>query len=190
MKHVLGRPSVHEFLREVESSRQKATGKLDPRTRGAKGQFFTPVPIAMFMASLFDLEQDTVYLLDAGAGVGSLTAAVAATLCTRDRHPSQVVAAAFENDPVLTPYVTQTLERCRAQCQEAGIRFVAQHAALDFIDFAVYTLSNPLLMRAGRFDAAILNPPYRKINSDSDVRQSLRLVGIETSNLYAAFLAL
>ena len=39
-------------------------------------------------------------------------------------------------------------------------------------------------------DYAILNPPYRKINSDSDHRHLLRKVGIETVNLYSAFVAL
>ena len=41
-----------------------------------------------------------------------------------------------------------------------------------------------------RFDIAIVNPPYKKFRSESRVRQFLRRLGIETSNLYAAFLAL
>src|SRR4029077_4797438 len=40
------------------------------------------------------------------------------------------------------------------------------------------------------FDAAIANPPYRKINTDSSERRALRSVGVETSNLYAGFIAL
>jgi adenine-specific DNA-methyltransferase len=40
------------------------------------------------------------------------------------------------------------------------------------------------------FDAAIVNPPYRKIGTDSPERRSLRQAGIETSNLYAGFIAL
>jgi hypothetical protein len=37
---------------------------------------------------------------------------------------------------------------------------------------------------------AILNPPYKKINSHSEHRLALRRVGIETVNLYSAFVAL
>ncbi len=37
---------------------------------------------------------------------------------------------------------------------------------------------------------AILNPPYKKINNDSLHRRALRQVGIETVNLYTAFVAL
>ncbi|QJE96072.1 SAM-dependent methyltransferase [Luteolibacter luteus] len=40
------------------------------------------------------------------------------------------------------------------------------------------------------FDAAIANPPYRKINTGSPERRSLRSVGVETSNLYTGFIAL
>lgn len=40
------------------------------------------------------------------------------------------------------------------------------------------------------FDAAIANPPYRKISSDSAERRALRSVGVETSNLYSGFIAL
>src|SRR5207249_3084169 len=41
-----------------------------------------------------------------------------------------------------------------------------------------------------RFNAAIVNPPYKKIRSDSSDRTALSNLGIETTNLYTAFLAL
>jgi adenine-specific DNA-methyltransferase len=40
------------------------------------------------------------------------------------------------------------------------------------------------------FTHAILNPPYRKIHSQSNHRLLLRTVGVETVNLYTAFVAL
>src|ERR1022692_4779214 len=40
------------------------------------------------------------------------------------------------------------------------------------------------------FDCAILNPPYRKINAESDARRVLSEAGVEVNNLYSAFLAL
>ncbi|MGH9566057.1 MAG: Eco57I restriction-modification methylase domain-containing protein, partial [Candidatus Angelobacter sp.] len=46
-----------------------------------------------------------------------------------------------------------------------------------------------MFARIQRFDCAILNPPYKNINSDSDTRATLREIGIETSNLYTGFLA-
>ncbi len=39
-------------------------------------------------------------------------------------------------------------------------------------------------------NVAIVNPPYKKINTDSPERMALRSVGLETSNLYTAFVGL
>jgi adenine-specific DNA-methyltransferase len=47
-----------------------------------------------------------------------------------------------------------------------------------------------IYFREKRFTHAILNPPYKKINSMSRHRLLLRQVGIETVNLYSAFVAL
>ena len=41
-----------------------------------------------------------------------------------------------------------------------------------------------------KYTHAILNPPYQKIRSDSAHRAALRHIGVETVNLYAAFVAL
>ena len=46
------------------------------------------------------------------------------------------------------------------------------------------------LANGRRYTHAILNPPYKKLNSDSVHRALIRKVGIETVNLYTAFVAL
>ena len=51
-------------------------------------------------------------------------------------------------------------------------------------------MGDPFSESPPTFDAAIVNPPYRKISSDSPERHALRLAGIETSNLYTGFVAL
>jgi adenine-specific DNA-methyltransferase len=61
----------------------------------------------------------------------------------------------------------------------------------DFIEAAISLVRSDLFgALKTTFNAAILNPPYRKINSDSRTRRLLREAGIETSNLYTGFLAL
>ena len=56
----------------------------------------------------------------------------------------------------------------------------------DFIEEAV----NAIQFQKYDFTHAILNPPYKKIGSNSSARLFLRSVGIETVNLYSAFVAL
>ena len=182
--------SAPVLLRRVEELRLEATRKLDPSRRVELGQFLTPAPIAKFMASMCEARRASIRLLDAGAGVGSLTAAVVAEVCARDHHPIKVSACAYELDRVLVEYLRQTMNLCQQLCAQVGVQFDSEIKPVDFIHSAVSTLRAPLFEEAGQFDLAILNPPYRKINSDSDVRQELRSAGIETSNLYTWFVSL
>ncbi len=69
--------------------------------------------------------------------------------------------------------------------------FAANIFQEDFIHAAVESLSGNLFSKPlNRYTHAILNPPYKKINSSSAHRLALRRVGIETVNLYSAFVAL
>ena len=78
--------SVPLLLRRVEELRLEGTRKLDPPRRVELGQFLTPAPIGKFMASMCEARRASIRLLDAGAGVGSLTAAVLADVCTREHQ--------------------------------------------------------------------------------------------------------
>ncbi|MBI3836857.1 MAG: Eco57I restriction-modification methylase domain-containing protein [Planctomycetia bacterium] len=154
------------------------------------GQFLTPPQVAQFMASLLEPRTDHVGLLDPGAGVGSLSAAMVAELCNRQQRPKSISLTAYELDGDLAGYLRQTVEECERSCERAGIGFSADVIQGDFIRAGVEMLADRRLLESDRkeFACAILNPPYRKINSQSDTRRILRAVGIETSNLYAAFL--
>ena len=154
----------------IDELRREANAKLDPKKKGALGQFMTPFNIAEFMASLFTKKTNSI-LLDAGAGIGSLTIAASKVL-----ELSQVEA--WEVDPVMQSYLQSNLEGLAVPYQIHKEDFI--HDSVDRIQFET----------GKKFTHAILNPPYKKINSSSDHRQALRKVGIETVNLYTAFLAL
>jgi adenine-specific DNA-methyltransferase len=58
----------------------------------------------------------------------------------------------------------------------------------DFVSAAVDQLHDGLFATAENgFTHVILNPPYKKINGRTPTRRMLNAAGIETSNLYAAF---
>ncbi|KAB8140742.1 SAM-dependent methyltransferase [Chloroflexia bacterium SDU3-3] len=177
------------FTTRIDQRRLAASSILDPKLRAERGQFLTPGPIARFMASLFQPATEAIHLLDAGAGVGSLTAAAVATLCQQTPAPRTIAATAYEIDHQLTPYLEETLADCAALCAERHVRFASSLRSTDFIAHG----AQQLFMRTAAeatFTHAILNPPYRKITTHSADRQHLRSIGIETSNLYAGFLAL
>jgi adenine-specific DNA-methyltransferase len=166
--------------------------RIAPERRTEMGQFFTPAPIARFMAALSETTADEVLLLDPGAGIGSLSAARIARACGRKRPPKRIRLTAYEADREIIPYLSRTVDDCAALCKSVGVEFEADVLEADFIQAAVDAIADrPLIdapTAAASFNCAILNPPYRKLNSQSETRRALRSVEIETSNLYTAFL--
>lgn len=185
-------PSPERLLDRADFVRVEANKLLDQSRRSAMGQFMTPAPIAEFMASLFKRRTTVVRLLDAGAGVGSLTAAFVARACALKHPPASIEAACYEVDPVMLANLRKTMRWCEDESQRGGIAFRGQIADRDFIEAGAALLDVGLFGAGGkpRFTSAILNPPYRKIHSASRERSLLRSAGIETSNLYTAFVGL
>lgn len=163
-----------------------ASAALEDRSRGELGQFLTPAPIAALLASMFEPVAGPTGLLDAGAGAGSLTACLLARIL-EERWPVTVKAHVVEVDANLLPALEDTVQ----ECERAAPGFTSSIHGVDFIEWASDQLGLGLFAQEPqRFDLAILNPPYRKLRTESRERQLLRAVGIETSNLYAAFVAL
>jgi adenine-specific DNA-methyltransferase len=155
------------------------------------GQFLTPHPVADFMASLFEARWQELDLLDAGAGDGALSAALVRRLCASCQRPKRISVTAYELDETLIKPLHARLRGCQQECERAGIQFSATVLNEDFIATAVPMVRVDLFVsHKPRFNAAIVNPPYRKIHSDSSTRLLLRSAGIETSNLYPGFVAL
>jgi len=177
--------------RILEPLRSKASVEFDAERKQELGQFFTPESIGAFMASLFEKCPAEIRLLDAGAGDGALIAAFVKQSCGGGRPPKRIAVTAYELDDAILPALERTLRLCRTECEQTGIAFTADLHHEDFIGAAV-TLTRQDLFDSSKtpFNAVILNPPYRKINSDSHARRLLRETGIETSNLYTGFLAL
>ncbi|XGB43730.1 MAG: Eco57I restriction-modification methylase domain-containing protein [Nodosilinea sp. LVE1205-7] len=138
------------------------------------------------MANLFPNGSGFCRLLDAGAGIGSLSAAFLDRWGNGGFDFQGVEVNAFELDRALTEDLSKTLNKYSHQAN-----FSANIYGEDFIHAAADSLSGHLFSRPlVHYTHAILNPPYKKINSSSAHRLALRRVGIETVNLYSAFVAL
>ncbi|MEH1962262.1 MAG: BsuBI/PstI family type II restriction endonuclease [Nostoc sp.] len=188
----LAKLSSGNLLAEVDLRRAVVSLKLRQTKKGSMGQFLTPASVAQLMAEMFNrLDLPEISLLDAGAGIGSLLAAFVAKVCQHRQHTSSLRVVAYEIDPFLIGYLHQTLELCERQCENVGISFNYEIRETDFIEDAVRLQKLSLLNSANptEFTHAILNPPYLKINAHSKMRELLRSIGLETSNLYTGFMA-
>ncbi len=138
------------------------------------------------MASLFPDGTGHCHLLDAGAGIGSLSVAFLDRWRSGGFRFQSVEVDAFELDDALSLHLSHTLEKYNHSDDFAVNIYIE-----DFVQVAVESLSGSLFSKGlGSYTHAILNPPYKKINSNSSHRLALRRVGIETVNLYSAFVAL
>ena len=180
------------FAEIAEFYRVDAGLKLDPKKRSALGQYMTPAPIGRFMTSLFDDVSGDIRLLDAGAGVGSLTAGFVERLCGEAAKLRSLSLTCYEIEPIFIGYLRHTLDEVAAQCASSQVKCTSNILGSDFI------LDNQSCQQLHMFEAksqvgfthAIMNPPYKKINSASEHRAALRQAGIETSNLYTGFMFL
>lgn len=165
-------------LETADSVRREVAPRTAQKHKAEFGQFMTPSSVARFMASMFPPStQDTCRLLDAGAGVGSLSCAFLDRWVTGGFGFESVEATAYEIDEKLRGHLLQHLT--------GYSRVTPRIIAGDYIELAT---AEGLMDRG--YTHAILNPPYKKINSQSAHRLALRSVGIETVNLYSAFVAL
>jgi len=165
-------------LDTADSVRREVAPRTAQKHKSGLGQFMTPSSVARFMAGMFPPSTlPTCRLLDAGAGVGALSCAFLDRWLAGGFGFKAVEATAYEVDEHLRGHLKQHLA--------AYSKVKAEVIAVDYIDLA--TAEG---LQAKGYTHAILNPPYKKIHSNSAHRLALRRVGIEAVNLYSAFVAL
>lgn len=167
----------------VEQLRLQLATNADRDRRSEIGQFLTPASVASFMAGLFPKPgSDEVSLLDPGAGIGTLTAALLERWALSSHQFRTVHVDAFELDEAVRSYLSDTFS-----CFHTKLPLTYRVIDGDFIERALDQIQ---FEPDRRYTHAILNPPYKKINSDSRHRRLLRHIGLETVNLYSAFVGL
>lgn len=162
--------------------------------RKLKGQFFTPKQVSAFMVNLFHIQNDTIRLLDPGAGIGILSAA----FCERLLHFSDKVTLyieAYENDPKLLPFLERVLHECRLELRVGGHTLKYNILEEDFIlQNAKFLKNNDTLLlwklEREQFDYVISNPPYYKLDIASPHASAMKQLVLGQPNIYPFFMAL
>lgn len=163
-----------------ERLRATVAAKTPRQHKAALGQFMTPEPVARFMASMFRPGARVVSLLEPGAGLGALACAVVDRWMQGDLDAASIDITAYELDE----RIRRHLERTLSARTEDGATF--RCIGGDYLAEA----SRAIGRGERQYTHAILNPPYKKIATSSDARVHCRRVGLETVNLYSAFVGL
>lgn len=162
------------------------------KQRKVLGQFFTPPEIARFMADFGAPLQPGAWVIEPGAGLGILIAAVAERIA-RDGLCREWRVTTYEIDATLQPALALALGYVREWSRQRGVRFEFEIQSQDFI------LANAALMRpAPLFDSdqsavcadlVIANPPYFKLPKTDSRAMLISEIVHGQPNIYALFMA-
>lgn len=152
------------------------------------GQFFTDLSIARFMASLFDIDfsKTAISILDAGAGTGILSIALAERIINGG-YKGRLSICCYETDQLVLPILEQHL----FAAQELwGISYSIKKE--NYITSQEFSGSNfwSHEKKQELYDYVIGNPPYRKISKDSKEALNMCDVCYGAPNLYFLFWAM
>jgi adenine-specific DNA-methyltransferase len=180
--------TVEALIARTEERRVRVSETLHASHRADLGQFFTPSRAAALIAGMPRLPASgSLRVLDPGAGVGSLTAALIARVL-REAPALGVEVVAVEVAPTVAPHLEETLADCRQVAASAGVQVTATAVTGDLITETT-GFGRQIGPLASPFDLVIMNPPYRKLAVGSMERQALIGDGVDCPNLYCAFLA-
>jgi adenine-specific DNA-methyltransferase len=160
--------------------------------RKALAQYFTPAPVADFMAGLCRDRTGHVRILDPGAGTGILTCALCERLVSAPARPASVTVEAFEVDPNLSWLLGRSLSYLRERLESRGVQVAVRARTADFMMCCGGAVrEGPTLLpedKAGH-DVVISNPPYFKLRK-SDPRSVMASAVVHGQpNIYALFMA-
>lgn len=182
------RPGPLDYAGAVQGRYEDASSVTERKKRG---QFFTPPAVCRFMAALLGEIPDALKLLDAGAGVGSLSAAV----CERvldGPSPRRVEIHLYENDPELLGPLRDVLRYAQESLHASGHGLDFTIHEQDFVLETARRSAQRTLFDDGEpdtFDAVIMNPPYFKIGADSPHARVMADAIRSQPNIYNLFMA-
>lgn len=188
------KPAPYDILELSSELQYQQETKTLADDRKKQGQFFTPPAIARFMASLFSTFPMHIKVLDPGAGIGTLSAAVCERIASL-RTPRKIELVLYETDESIIPLLDKNMAFCRSALQEAGHSMSYRIHNSDFILSNSHVFGGQLTLfdtgiKEDKFNAVIMNPPYFKIAKDSQYAQIMHLIVHGQPNIYALFMAL
>lgn len=177
-----------ELTNFAAEQQRRFDASTSPDERKDRGHFGTPPGIAQFMAAMFsEISAGSLRVLDAGAGVGMLSAAICQRVLEQKTAQS-LYFELWENDPKIISILEATMIQCQDSLRAAGheMEYIVR------VDDFILSHSRRTLFSDGpepSFNWAILNPPYFKLRKDSPEARAMSRVVHGQPNIYALFMA-
>jgi len=176
------------FTQFVEDNTKTYLQRIDKSERKKIGQFFTPALIAQFMGNQVKSVEETVWILDAGAGSGILTAALLDMIAGLP-HVKTINVDLYENNESILPLLNDNMNKLKAEIENIGKNLTFTICNNNFILDNELVWSG-LVQNPKKYDIVISNPPYKKINKDSPEASVMGSIVYGQPNLYFLFMAM
>jgi len=177
LDYIISQTSI--FVKEVPKNNRKKIG-----------QFFTSQEIAVYMASLFSLENlpSEITILDPGTGTGILATALIERI-VKEKNIYSITLVCYETDAEVLPILKQNMQYIQ---QNISINFRYEIIEEDYLlsqadnfECTIFATANPK-----KYDLIIGNPPYLKVSKNHPAATSMAQVVYGTPNLYFLFAAM
>lgn len=161
--------------------------RMPKSVRKKKGQFFTSIETAKFMADMFTLDNlpSSVRILDPGSGTGILSVAL---FCKLQEIPSikKVSLTCYETDSDVIPLLYSNLEYVK---RNTTIGFDFEILEEDYLLSQSDSFSGTLFAdkTPPEYDLIIANPPYVRVMRDNPAAIAMPEVVHGAPNLYFLF---
>ena len=146
--------------------------------RKSKGQFFTSLNTAKYMAAKAARETERLSILDPGCGNALLAAAVIEH-CIQNKKCFHFDVTLVENDEAVMDVLSKSIAIIKQYVSENN---GSVHFTLTRENFITFPLTC-------KFDIVISNPPYLKLRKDSKEALCMQHVLYGQPNLYGLFMA-
>ena len=146
--------------------------------RKSKGQFFTSLTTAKYMALRAAKKAESLSILDPGCGNALLAAAVVEN-CIQTRKCFHFNITLVENDEAVLDILNKSIDIIEQYVTENG---GSVHFTFIRENFITSILTS-------KFDIVISNPPYKKLRKDSEEAACMQHVLYGQPNLYGLFMA-
>jgi adenine-specific DNA-methyltransferase len=162
------------------------------KDRKAKGQYFTHRKVSELMVNLFEnVEQkEVIKILDPGAGIGIFES----TFCEYVKSLEMKVKLSFdlyENDITIIPLLEQNMKTCKDDMASEGFEIDYKIFNDDFIlsNAPIFNDQESFDEEKDGYDFVISNPPYYKLNKESNQVVEMKKIVSGQPNIYTLFMA-
>lgn len=168
------------LLSTIESKQETLSNSIQKSK--TLGQYFTNKQTAQLISQLISIDKKEVALLDAGSGVGILTIASIIELVKQGCQKIKVTI--YEIDESLISILNNHLTLTKDILKNSEINLDFSVLNSDFVN------ERPDINTEEKFDIAVLNPPYFKVNTKSPYFNITKDLYSGNPNIYASFVAI